>query len=316
MSKTHTIIGSGQYNFDIIKVREYSEGFIVGKRNPYNETIIAEEVGGTCGNVMCMLAHLGWDAMPQIKLIDNEEGHKLADSLKDFGCNTRYVTFSEKGGFSGLMGTHRKNRDTGEHELGLRGFGPNGSRFRKITELRARDEVPEFLDTITEIPDVYFFDHNEAGPREIAKEFRCRGTLIYYEAENNKDEKKFLKSVDVADIVKFSDENVPFVSFCNEYKEKLFIQTQGAKGLRFMLNGGRWIHLEPQKVDNVVDWEGCGDTVSAVFINELGKMGLPKISDLTEEQVESALQEAVKKSALCTQYYGSKGWIKAEKQII
>ena len=120
----------------------------------------------------------------------------------------------------------------------------------------------------------------------------------------------------VADIVKFSDENVPFVSFCNEYNDKLFIQTQGAKGLRFMLNGGRWIHLEPQKVNDVVDWEGCGDTVSAVFINELGKMGLPKISDLTEEQVESALQEAVKKSALCTQYYGSKGWIKAKKQIV
>ena len=147
MSKTLTIIGSGQYNFDIIKVREYPDGFITGKRNPYNETIIAEEVGGTCGNVMGMLAHLGWDAMPQIKLIDNEEGHKLADSLKDFGCDTRYVTFSEKGGFSGLMCTHRKNMDTGEHELGLRGFGPNGSRFRKITELRARDEVPEFLDT-------------------------------------------------------------------------------------------------------------------------------------------------------------------------
>lgn len=54
MSKRHTIIGSGQYNFDIIKVREYPDGFIIGKRNPYIETIIAEEVGGTCGNVMCM----------------------------------------------------------------------------------------------------------------------------------------------------------------------------------------------------------------------------------------------------------------------
>ena len=65
MSKRNTIIGSGQYNYDIIKVREYPDGFITGKRNPYNETIIAEEVGGTCGNVMCMLAHLGWDGMPQ-----------------------------------------------------------------------------------------------------------------------------------------------------------------------------------------------------------------------------------------------------------
>ena len=316
MSRDNTIIGSGQYHWDIIKVREYPEGFITGKRNPYNEKTLTEEVGGTCGNVMCMLAHLGWVAMPQIKLIDNEEGHKLAASLNDFGCDTRYVSFSGNGGFSGLMCTHRKNRNTGEHELGVRGFGPNGSLFRKITELRARDEVPVFLDTITEAPDAYFFDHNEAGPREIAKGLRSRGTLIYYEAENNRDEKKFIKSIEVADIVKFSDENVPDTSFTKNYKDKLFIQTMGAKGLRFMLNGGNWVHLKPHKVDNVVDWEGCGDTVSAVFLNELGKMGFPKVSDLTEAQVEKALSAASEKAALNTQFYGSKGWIKSEKQIV
>ena len=67
---------------------------------------------------------------------------------------------------------------------------------------------------------------------------------------------------------------------------------------------------QPIEVNNVVDWEGCGDTVSAVFINELGKMGLPNMSELTEEQIKAALKIAVEKAALCTQYYGSKGWIK------
>ena len=316
MSKRPVIIGSGQYNYDIIKVREYPDGFSIGKRNSYTETILAEEVGGTCGNVMCMLAHMGWDARPQVKLIDSEEGHNLADSLKEFGCATGYISFSANGGFSGLMCTHRKNRNTGEHELGLRGFGPNGSRFRKITELRARDEVPQFLDSITDYPDVYFFDHNEAGPRLIANELRNRGTLIYYEAENNRDSNKFIKAVDVADIVKFSDENVPDIDFCKEFPDTLFIQTQGAKGMRFSLKGGEWINVNPVPVENVVDWEGCGDTVSAVFLNELYKLGLPKVSELTDEQVLKALNVAAEKSALNTQYYGSKGWIKAEKQVI
>ena len=313
MSKRPIIIGSGQYNYDIIKVREYPEGFITGKRNPYTETIITEEVGGTCGNVMCMLAHLGWDARPQVKLTNSEEGQKLRDSLVQFGCDSRYVSLIEGGGFSGLMCTHRKNRYTGEHELGLRGFGPDGSRFRKITELRARDEVPEFLSSLSDMPDVYFFDHNEAGPRMMAKYFRDKGVLIYYECENNKDWNKFIKSVEVADIVKFSDENVPDVSFSNDYSDKLFIQTQGSKGMRFRLNGGEWIQIDPVSVEHVIDWEGCGDTVSAVFINELHKLGLPKVSVLTEEQVKNALKVATEKSALNTQYYGSKGWIKSEK---
>lgn len=302
------VIGSGQYNYDIIKLREYPEGFAAGKRNKYTERTLFEEVGGTCGNVMCMLSQLGWDARPQVKL-DKNEGEKLKDSLINYGCDTRHVSLVDKGGFSGLMCTHRKNRNSGEHELGLRGFGPNGSQFRKITELRARDEVPAFLDTIDEIPDVYFFDHNEAGPRKIAEELNKRGSLIYYECENNRDWNKFIKSVEVADIVKFSDENVPDLTFCNDYKDKLFIQTQGSKGMRFSLKGGDWKQVQPVPVENVVDWEGCGDTVSAVFLNELYKLGLPKVSELTEEQVLEALNVAAEKSALNTQYYGSKGWL-------
>ena len=118
-----------------------------------------------------------------------------------------------------------------------------------------------------------------------------------------------MKCVKPADIVKFSDENVPDISFCKEYKDKLFIQTQASKGLQFKLRDGEWIHVNPIQVADVVDWEGCGDTITAVFIYELGKLGLPKVADLTEEQVKSALTAATEKAALCTQYYGSKGWL-------
>lgn len=53
--KRYTIIGSGQYNWDIIKLLKYPDGFNIGKRNPFVEETLIEEVGGTCGNVMCML---------------------------------------------------------------------------------------------------------------------------------------------------------------------------------------------------------------------------------------------------------------------
>ena len=72
MNKRQVIIGSGQYNYDIIKVRKYPHGFSIGKKNPYTETTLVEEVGGTCGNVMCMLAHMAWDARPQLKFIGSK----------------------------------------------------------------------------------------------------------------------------------------------------------------------------------------------------------------------------------------------------
>jgi sugar/nucleoside kinase (ribokinase family) len=308
------IIGSGQYNWDIIKLREYPNGFVIGKRNTFVEKILCEVVGGTCGNVICMLSYLGWDARPQVKLIDSDEGKSILTSLQSFGCDTRYVSLDPKGGFSGMTCTHRKSNKTGEHELGLRSFGPNGSQFRKITELRARDEVPAFLETITDRPAVYFFDHMEAGPRLIASELRNKGTLVYFECENSKDWKKFMKSVEVADIVKFSDENVTDLSFVTNYPDKLFIQTQGSNGLSFSLCAGKWIHLDAYPVSKVIDWEGCGDTTTAVFIDELSKIGLPSVSNLTEKQVISCLKVAMEKASLCCQFYGSKGWIKDENR--
>ena len=55
--KQKTCIGGGIYNFDIIVERSYLEGFVVGKRKKFSERILSEEIGGTCGNVMCMLPY-------------------------------------------------------------------------------------------------------------------------------------------------------------------------------------------------------------------------------------------------------------------
>ena len=84
MNKRPVIIGSGQYNYDIIKVRDYPDGFTTGKRNPYTETILTEEVGGTCGNVMCMLAHLGWDARPSPLRVPPNTVRKLLSGAAGF----------------------------------------------------------------------------------------------------------------------------------------------------------------------------------------------------------------------------------------
>lgn len=85
-----------------------------------------------------------------------DRGSKLADSLKDYGCDTRYVSLVENGGFSGLLCTHRKNRNTDEHELGLRGFVQRGLGTNHDWELRDNgklncnlpDDMFGFLDRI------------------------------------------------------------------------------------------------------------------------------------------------------------------------
>ena len=65
MNKKKTCLLCGVFNYDRITQREYPQGFVVGKRNnAYDEHLVMECVGGTCGNVSTMLPYLGVQTFP------------------------------------------------------------------------------------------------------------------------------------------------------------------------------------------------------------------------------------------------------------
>ena len=97
-------VGSGIFNLDTIVVREYPDGR-AGKQ--FTEKVVAEEVGGTCGNVMCLLSEFGLETYPQASLDDSPEGKKIAEDLIQYGCNTRFVTHTPDGGTTLLRVTHK-----------------------------------------------------------------------------------------------------------------------------------------------------------------------------------------------------------------
>lgn len=92
-----------------------------------------------------------------------------------------------------------------------------------------------------------------------------------------------------------------------DYKDKLFIQTQGAKGLSYRLDFG-WKHLDPVVNEKVVDTAGAGDWTAAALINNLFKDKVMfGICDLLESDLETALKEAQKVGAESCSYEGARG---------
>ena len=298
-----TVIGSGVYVLDAIVVRDYPAW---PQLRPFTERTVLEEVGGTCGNVMCILAWLGWKAMPEVSLDDSPEGLKLASDLSRYGCDCRYVTNTPQGGTTLLRCTHKKDAD-GNHTIAFRATGPGGSRFPKRHFLRARDEVPAFLDALDEAPGVYFFDDPAAGHRLIARTLRQRGTLVYFEPSSLKSNAE-LDAVAASDIVKFSGTHVTDESLTNRFPDKLFIRTLGADGLRFRLRGGRWVDLPPVPCENVVDWEGAGDWTTSVFLTQLAALDKP-FGELDEDDVRRCLEAAQAVAAQSVCFLSSKGLI-------
>lgn len=319
MEKKLSIMGVGSYQLDTIVKREYPDGFIPGKRNKFKEHLVIEEIGSNPGNVMCIMGYFGWDSYPIALFDDSPEGMKLTDDMKRYGCNTRFVTNTPDGGTNMLKVTHDLD-ENGNPKCRFSKRHAPGSGFprdKAFTVMGKDATLPKFIETLDFLPDVYFYESTTAAWRELGRHMREKGVMVFYEVQRMslKEFSKYLKCMKMSDIVKFSDATVTDVSFVDELKDKLVIQTLGAKGVRFNLRGAGWVTLPPVLSDHVVDTEGCGDWTTASFINALGKRGATKFDDLTPEIIKECLEEAQGYASRNTQYMGTKGIIADDKDF-
>ena len=306
-----TIITTGNFNLDEIRYREYPEGTEHPRK--YIDHWVTCEIGGNAGNVSAELALMGWNVYPVATFDESKQGHWCMEDLALYGCNTRFVSCSPKGGTFIFQGTHNKLSREGVLRMSVRTCGPT-SMFAKRHNLTVRDEAPALLASLDFVPDVFFFGSPEAGHRYLAQGLRDRGSMIYYEIQNKIEMNKALRdSLEVAHIIKMSDEHVTLAQadeFVRTYPHKLFIQSMGAQGVRFSLHGQKWITV-PAVPAKVVDTEGAGDAMTAAFINALPVLDM---TCLTTDQVHASLETAQQASAKAISYIGSKGHILNDPQ--
>lgn len=311
-----TIICCGQTCIDIIWKRYLDEN---GRK--LREELVTEEIGGTAGNVACMLAYLGWHSYPILKIGTYPQDLLARKDYERYGCDTRFVMTTDDANVNLFEMYHLMNADgspiideNGKLKHSFSKMHAPFSGFPRDKALRVKDEAPAFVEQLDFIPDVFFFDSPAAGYRYLAQALHQKGTLVYFEAElNGKNLKEMLPCMQYADIVKFSDEHLDDYSFIDKLSDKLVIQTLGSKGVRFKLRGGDWQQIAPIKNEKVVDTEGCGDWTSATFLTGLMKRDCLKLDRITEDVVRQSLDEAQQMAALNVSYLGSKGLIYHDK---
>ena len=307
MNTKKRVLGTGNFALDIIYQRRYPEGFdTTKKRNPFVDELIIEEVGNTCGNVMCMLPYLGVETYPIGHFDMSEQGLKITSDLQHYGADTRFVKNSPQGGTTLMTCIHKLDAN-GQHTMSHRATAPN-SRFPKRKQLR-KDEVQDFLNKLDFKPDAYFFDVSDAGPRELAKALKEQGVLVYYEPEDNKEMNKFLRCVEASDIVKFSGTRILDTAFVEKYPDKLFIRTMGEDGMEYNLHGQGWKKIAPVPNDHMVDWEGAGDWTTSVIIAELCKQDKINMAKLSDKDIRQVLETAAATASRSVSYMSSKGMI-------
>ena len=326
-----TCMGTGNYSFDIITQREYPDGFVVGKRNRYEDKIMKMEIGNTCGNVMTMLPYLGVKTFPVARFDISPQGYQMKRDMKAYGADVRFVSNTLSGGTTILRCAHKhdlQGNPTMSHKGSTAGkpwTGPSARPCRKYLSSQ-NGEVDALVNVMDFTPNVFFFDVAQAGHRLLAERLREKGTMVYFECdsdghriENEKSRKAayraFLRCVEASDVVKMSGEYVQDLSFADAYQDKLFIQTLGVEGLRFKLGSGEWIKLDPIMNPDYKDYEGAGDWTSSTLIAALCSKGLLKVKDMTEEALKEVLTMAQQIASYSVGFYGSKGLIHADEDF-
>ena len=260
-------------------------------------------VGGTCGNVMMILSYMGWETYPIARLDGTKDGLRVLADMEKHQVHTAFVSTND-GKTPVIVQRNFINKDgIPTHRFESR---PNMGRFYldfKSLTMRQADEVIARIDFV---PKVFFFDRVSPAILKLAVVFKEKGSVIFFEPSSRSGNViLFNKCVEVSDIIKFSEQRIKDIEQFESYKDKLFIQTQGAKGLSYRLNFG-WIHLKPVANDKVIDTAGAGDWTTAAFINELFKTR-NRISDISVVEIERALNYAQKVGSKSCSYEGARG---------
>ena len=262
-------------------------------------------VGGTCGNVMMILAHMGWESYPIARLDETKDAQRIKEDMLNHNVHIDFVSTGD-GKTPVIVQRNFINKDgVPTHKFESRN---NIGRFYLDFKSLTLKQANEVIDKIDFVPKVFFYDRVSPAILKLASVFKEKGSIIFFEpSSRGGNVKMFNKCVEVSDIVKFSDQRIKDAHQFDDLKDKLFIQTQGANGLSFCLNT-EWIHLEPIMNDNVVDTAGAGDWTAAALINELYKdKEVKEIKSLTLAGLKSALNQAQKVGAKSCSYEGARG---------
>jgi sugar/nucleoside kinase (ribokinase family) len=287
--------GTGLFALDIIV-----EGQI-GEKHPTS-------AGGSCCNILAILAWLGWKVYPLAARANDPAGLILWNDLSDLGLATSHLEVSSVFKTPVIVEYLRRNgQDLPVHRFDFvcpfcRTWFP---RFRGIT-LEAASRIRRDLP----VPSVFVFDRVTPAALALASEARDQKALVIFDISARQESKLLMRALELSHVVKWASGNVDLTA---EQKAgqgaSLLIETMGVKGLQFSLPSKasaarKWKRLPAFNLGQAIDTVGAGDwfTAGLAYSLQWDGIGTDSLSG-----VEYALQFSQALAAVSTLFVGARG---------
>ncbi|HZR79007.1 MAG TPA: carbohydrate kinase family protein [Chthoniobacterales bacterium] len=267
--------------------------------------------GGSCGNVLAILAHLHWQSYPVARLGTDRGARILIEDLKSFQVNTDFVEQENKG-ITPVIVLRLAQDQKGGYRSRFEWKNPRSGdwlpRYRPLPKAFAERITPRLPNA-----NIFYFDRADASLFMLASRMRQKGTIVFFEPSSCRDDALFTECLSVSDIVKYSAERIPRPPKNPQaISPRLEIQTLGDKGLRYRLKVGTtlpgpWRHLPAFQAESFKDATGCGDWCSAGIIDQLCAKDREDLMQLSEAEVIRGIRFGQALAAINCNYEGARG---------
>lgn len=275
-----------------------------------NDRLAYSGIGGSTGNVLSILAFLGWHSMPLVNLGRDRVGAAIHREFTQLGADMSHVRLDR------ALTSPLLYQFAGDPTHGPRySFAcPVCGRARKFSE-KLVDSGGDDFDRCAATSNVFFFDRVTPGTVRMATAARAGGSMVFFEPSAvtpNRD--LFLAALKSAHVVKYSADRIgePFTELLPW--GFIEIQTQGSRGLRFRKHSlaPDWVELPALRTSSVADTSGAGDWTTAGFLHSLLGLGQGgELHDLSYNDIYRSLRLGQSIAALSVGHIGARGLMRA-----
>lgn len=267
--------------------------------------------GGTCGNVLSILAYLGWEAFPIARMNGDPASDRVRADMAQWGVRLEFANCGPTAHTPIIIQEIRRGRD-GRPKHRFSWSCPKCGQwlpaFKPVTTAAVDAVAPALKDA-----SVFFLDRLSRASLTLAKEAAARGAVVVLEPSGKATDKLMAEAIGVAHVVKYADQRLAGVEGVMGIGSATLVevQTLGETGLRYRHRFGKapsdWVHLGAVPAPRLVDSCGSGDWCTAGFVAKAAVGGLAGLRDGGPQGVQAALRYGQALAAWNCGYEGARG---------
>ena len=275
------------------------------------DTPMSAYAGGTCGNVLAVLAYLGWESFPIARLSDDPAAQRVRRDLERWGVRLDYAACEPTADTPIIIQEIRRGRDgspTHRFSWACPRCGQWLPGFKAVTRTAIEAVEGGLPDT-----SIFFMDRLSRASLMLAKEAARQGAVVVLEPSAKGDPRLMGEALMLAHVVKYADTRLDGLSgvMGSDAATLLEVQTLGAEGLRYRerLDGSPspWQRLPAVAAPRLADSCGSGDWCTAGILSRLAVGGAASLRAASRSAIEDALRFGQTLAAWNCGFEGARG---------